>query len=452
MRRALEIFASRAVTLALFVSAALTYVTYLVLSGGQLITLTQGVDVLAGGSDVPHLIATSRVWAAFVAVLIAHVLALIVVRVLRSLEDPDPEAVTAEDILARTGSYTVVTPAPAWVEGAQGVLTETWYAQSEDQDRAVFWTSRHVIARDAWRFAVWLLVVAAFVSMLTREAAYVNLGDGQLVQAPVKGQMYRYDWRFPAKQDVAIDGDALGIVQGSIRPGLDAAMKPAPQGFLARPATADVVLGNPAEAAVKVGMWPPAVIHGRFVSITEMGIAPHLVITRGDQTLSDKYATTAIMPGGQNIDRVQPESFGYMVEFTALPGPLVPNGTYNAVVVGPGGSEIASGLVGAGASLVVSDTVIAVPDTQWWVGLSVVKDPGVWIGLVALVLLVVAIGLRAWVAFEGWERYSFALAATEHGPRLYIGVDASLFARRRAEARLRELARMLDRARTQERG
>lgn len=446
MRKWLDGFASPIVTVALVAPGAVLYVLYMVLTGGRVVTLSSGFDVMSGGTDIALLAATSPIMMGYFVVLAAHLLARCAIAVRKARMLPDAETVDSEEILADSHAYSVIVAEPDWADVVDCELTGMSATFSDDGRRALFQSSAHPVARNAWKFAVWLLFLSMLVSWTFREATYIRLGDGQLIEAPIVGDVFRYDWRYTAEEaSISVPVAAMGIVQGGVTAGYDESGTPIPTRLLSKPVTAQVVLGDASARAYPVTMWPPTVIGATFVSIVEFGPAPHLVVTVAGQPVTDRYASVFLAPTGRpQSAQIDLAEVGAMLRLTTRPGQPVPYGTYDAELVGPDRSVIASGLVGAGASIEASGVVIAIPDTQWWVGLSIVRDPGLWLGLLSVVLIFVTLAVRVWVAFAGTERYSFALADTEHGERLYAGVVASALVRRRAAARLRALVRELE--------
>lgn len=446
VKQFLLIISSRRATPFLVIPPILAYIINLVGTGSQTVMLSQGIDVLTGGVDLPHLMSNNAWVAAYAAVLLAHVLARLVRTSIADAQTPNAEVVDAEHILARSSAYTVVAPAEDWVTRASQAIPNSWYVTNEQESKAIFWSGPRLWLRRLWRYAGWLLLFGLFVSVLTRVALYVRVGDGQALQAPVITQVYRYDWRFPVTGVTPqLDAGVIGVVDGTVNPSISEAGTFVPRGYLSRPVVADVVLGKSSYDAKQVPMWIPTLFGGRFVTLVDMGLAPHVVVTKDGAVVLDTYGKIEIAPGMGDRDVMELEGLPFALDLTLKPGiNPVPYAEFTARAV-RGASVVASGTISPVSQLEAQGYSIAISENRWWVGVSIVRDPGLWIFIVGSILLAVALLIRLWVFAKGSQRYEMIVASTEQGPRLYIGAEASWSARRKAERRLRSVASAVSR-------
>ncbi len=451
MKRFLDIFGAKALTPLLALPPAVTFLVYLMATGRQTIMLSQGIDVLSGGVDVPGLIARGSWWGVYAVVLVAHVLARLVRTSIVQAAVPDPREVDAEHILARAGFYTVVVPPEDWVACASQAIPGSWYVADDEGTRAVFWSGPKPWLRQLWRYALWLVLAGMFLSFFTRVGTYERIGDGEALAPPRDAELYRYDWRFPLPAARVTHGvDVFGVVDGSVAPALDPSGLFVPKGYLLRPVTADVVYGRADSAAKRTAMWPPRIFGTKFISIVDMGLAPHMVVVRDGEVIVDTYTKSIISPGLSDTGMLSLEGVPFLVEIAAPSGVLpVPYAEFRVRAVKEGAAKVtsesvlASGVVSPVQSLEVGEYALSIPESRWWVGLSVTSDPGLWVVVVGLIILTVALGVRFWVSVVGSQRFEMVVVQTEQGARLYVGADASWFARRRAERSLRAVAQAM---------
>ena len=447
LRRFIEAIARPWFTPLIVAAGVVPYFVSLIFASSGTRTLSQGIDVLFGGADLLKLLSTSRLTQFYLLVLVIHLAARIAIAALRDGEPPRASEADAEHIMASAYRYAVVPCPDDWVERVRSIREGMRGAVSGEC--VVVWKFAPRWPKRVGQAGLLLLLAGVLLSGLTRTAGIVNVGEGQVISKAEPMPVYRYDWRFPSPgTQVTFPFKGLTIDAGGIDPAIGPDLNPVGGNWLVRwPIKATLLydMGNGAEKVV-VPTWLPAVVHGRLLAVTKIGLAPDISIIRGTEGLAGEYKVTTMFPGiGDSAVYDKPElPFVVRLRLIADKPFIVRGARYNAEVVSRRGKVLARGEVSPVSPLKWQDYQLDIADTTYWVGIAVIDDKGAWVVLVGALLAVVGGLAHAGVAaFAGDVRLAIVKEQTPAGDRLFAGAFASWSARDRAAQTLERLTSIM---------
>jgi hypothetical protein len=446
VKRWLAVFSSRWTTVVLFLGGFLPYLAYLVFAGRESVTLVAGVEVLTGGVDIPVLIARSFWAKAYFILFLLQLIGRFWTSFARELALPSLEEIDADHIVAASRFYTVVKPYVSWRDKVNSFF-KRGFLKVERGQKIAFLRRPLPHFKRAWQLGLLLVLFSFFISFISREAGILRLGEGEVVQRAALLETYRYDWEFPEKEK-ALSLPFEAIILNEVEPHLDKNLQPSGGFLIERPITAHLSYLSPkGESSFKVGVYPPALISGSFFLVSEFGLGPRLIIEEKGQPLVDTYFKTEISPGRRSSDQIDLADFPFRITLTLVERKPIDlrKAAYQFILVGEKGEKLAEGIVSPQSFLKFGHYRFFIPETRYWVGLSIVKDKGFPLFFFGLslftIFFLIHIGL---VLFYGREKFLFVLEGRGRDKRLYLGVEASFWSRSRAEKRFRSLVKELE--------
>lgn len=446
MKKWLEVFSSRWATIVLFLSGFLPYLAYLVFASRESVTLVAGVEVLTGGVDIPSIIIKSF-WAKLYFILFFLQLSgRFWLSFKRDLALPSLEKVDADSIMVTSHLYTVIKPSAGWKDKTSSFFKKG-FLKVEKGGKITFLRRPLPYFKRAWQLGLLLILPSFFISFASREAGILRLGEGEAIQKTALLETYRYDWMFPEKgKSLSLPFEA--VVLDEVEPHLNENLQPSGGFLIERPITAHLsYLSASGESRFKVGVYPPALAGGRYFLVSEFGLGPRLVIEKNKQPLIDTYFKTEISPGFQSADRIELATLPFQINLALIekkPADLR-KAAYQVTIVGEKGRKLAKGVVSPQSFLEFGSFRLFIPETRYWVGLSIVKDDGFFLFFLGFFLFAffLLLHIGAFI-FYGREGFLFVLERRGQDKRLFLGVESSFWARLKAKKRFRSLVKTLE--------
>ncbi len=446
MKRWWAVFFSRWATLVLFLGGFLPYLAYLVFAGGESVTLVAGVEVLTGGVDIPSIIIKS-LWAKLYFLLFfLQVSGRFWLSFKRELDLPSLEKVDADHIVAASYLYTVIKPQASWKDKASSFFKKG-FLKVEEGNKTAFLRQPLPHFKRAWQLGLLLILLSFFVSFASRQAGIFHLGEGEVVQKAASLKTYRYDWMFPEeRKPLSLPFET--VILEEVDPHLNENLQPIGGFLIERPITAHLsYLSASGESNFKVGVYPPTLVGGRLFSVCEFGLGPRLVIEENGQLLVDTYFKTDISPVRQSSDQIELANLPFQIGLTLIEKKPIDlrRAAYQVTILGEKGRKLAEGKVSPQGFLRFGRYRLFIPETRYWVGLSTVKDEGLFIFFFGLFVFVIFFLLHlGGVLFYGKEQFFFAVEGRGRDKRLFLGVDASFWSRLKVRKRFRKLVKELE--------
>ena len=446
-RRIFHLLSARWLTPALTGFGLLVLLISLVLLSADSLQVSAGIELALGGAEVTRLMATEPLVALYFVILVIHLLCRWAAGVIEDRRPPSLATADEGSILADAWRYAIVLDPWDWAEHVDARLAQGARV-STSEGRAAYRMRPSRIPLRTWQMGLLVVLAGIVLSTLVRESGSLYLGEGQVVQVGAPMQLSRYDWRFPDAAAIAMPFEAIRLDRRAVDLALDERLMPVGGPVVKWPISARFsYLAKDREHQFTARAFPPTLVRGSLFSLNGVGLGPRVVATYDGQTVTDSFAILQIVPGQSSSASTTVDPIPYTLDFTLLPNADVPlvDSPYLLQLVDDERGVVASATVGpfAGA-LEYKGWSISVPETRPWAILNITRDPALL--LVVGGVLVWVVGFAAWlvVLMIGWESWVFVEESSSKGDRLYVGVDASRFARSRARKRLEELLRDIE--------
>jgi hypothetical protein len=443
-RRIIFFLSSPYLTIFLFALGFFPYLAYLVIKGGEAATVSFGIEILLGGTDIPSFIAKNIFARFYFFFFLFHLFFRLYVGFKKDSSLAELKKIDADYIITSSLLYSVVKPKRKWREKMHAFLRD--FNFSEEEEKIIAWKRKSPLLKRGWQLGLLIFFLGFLLSILSREAGFVKIGEGEIIERSSPLPSYRYDWLFPEKK-VSLPLPFQRVMLQEVDPALDENLSPKKGLIIERPISANLLYEMEGEEGeVKIKVYPPKIFKGYAFLVSEFGLGPRLRIKKSGEVIYDSYFKTEIFPGVQNNDLLQ---FGNLPFKLSLEleekKPINLREASYEVRVFKGKEKIAQGKVSPFHPLSFNSYEVSISETRFWVGISIVSDVGLYISIFGFLIFLLFLFLHLFgLIFLGEEEYYFVKERKGRKERIFVGVKTSLFKRWKGRRRFREMIKEIE--------
>jgi hypothetical protein len=437
-------FTSPYLTIFLFALGFFPYLAYLVVKSEEAVTISLGIEILLGGTDIPSFIAKNIFARFYFFFFLFHLFARLYVGWKKDFSPPQPSKINSDYIITTSLLYSVVIPGKGWRGKVHSFLKG--FSFGEEGNKVIAWRRKSSLFKRSWQLGLLIFLFGFLLSILSREAGFLKIGEGEIVEKTSLLSVYRYDWLFPEKK-VSLPLPFQRVMLQEVNPALDENLSPQGGLIIERPVSASLLYETEGEEGkFEVGVYPPKIFKGYVFLISEFGLGPRLYIERNGEVYFDSYFKTKIFPGVQNEDVIEFKGLPYRISLELEEKkPINLREASYKVQVFKGREKIAEGRVSPYRPLSFEGYKISIPETRFWVGLSVISDAGLYISMFGFFIFFLFLLLHLLgIVFIGDEEFYFVVEEKKRKERVFVGVKTSLFKRWKGKKRFREMIREIE--------